>query len=63
MLEKLLSVEQAAPLLGWKPRTIYNKISKKELPLPFIKLHGGDVRFRPNDIELYLQSRIVKPVR
>jgi len=63
MLEKLLTIKEAAPLLGWEVSTIYNKISHKKMPLPFIKLPGGNIKFKPSEIEKYLERRTIRPVK
>lgn len=57
-LEDLLTVEQAAPKLGMAPGTIRNKIAKGQFKCPFIK--DGGIKFRPSDIEKYLESRTVR---
>jgi excisionase family DNA binding protein len=58
-MENLLTVSEAAPKIGWKPQTIYNKISKGEFPIAYIKLPGGDVRIKPSAIESFINKRTI----
>lgn len=59
---KLLKLSEAAPLLGLKKKTLYNQISEKKFPVPFIKLPGGGIRIKPSEIEKYLDKRTIKQV-
>ena len=61
-MEKLLSLKEAAPFIGWSAKTIQNKIYKKELKIAYVKLPGGEVMFKPSEIEKYQQQRTVLPV-
>lgn len=59
-IEKLLSVDEAAPYIGLTPGTIYVKICRGTMPVDFIKLAGGDIKFKPSAIEKYIESRTIK---
>ncbi len=56
-MEKLLSVNQLAGILGLKKTTIYEWVSNRKVP--FIKL-GKRVLFHPSDIEELIKTNRVK---
>ncbi len=56
-MEKLLSIREAADLLGLKVPTLYKKICSKTIP--YIKL-GGRVLFKESTLEEWVNSHIVK---
>ena len=63
MMEKLLSPEGLADLIGVKPKTVINNISDirtgKKLPStlpPLLEVPGAGARFRPKDVEAWLES-------
>lgn len=59
-LEDLLSVEEASKKIGMAVGTIYNRINNtKDFPIPFLKV-GKLLKFRPSDIQKYLESREIK---
>ncbi|MDA8215114.1 MAG: helix-turn-helix domain-containing protein [Nitrospiraceae bacterium] len=57
-MERLLSIEEMAEILGVKVSTLYAMTHYKKIP--FFKL-GKLVRFRLSDVESWLQSKMVKP--
>lgn len=60
MSEKLLTVKQVAERLGIKTGTVYNLVSRKQMPA--IKVFGA-LRFDPEDIERLIErGRINSPI-
>jgi len=59
--DKLLTIEDLAAKLRLNKRTIQNQIYAKTLGIPFIR-HGRSVRFKPSEVEKYLERRTVKPI-
>lgn len=57
-MEKLLNVKELAEVLGCKPGTIRKKC--QEGKLPFIRIDGRP-RFKPSDIERFIEMRRVYP--
>ncbi len=51
-MEKLLSVNQLADILGLKKITIYEKVRSNKIP--FVKL-GKRVLFQPSDVEGFIK--------
>jgi len=56
-MEKLLSVNQLADILGLKKITIYEWVRSNRIP--FVKL-GKRVLFQPSDIADYIKSKRVE---
>jgi excisionase family DNA binding protein len=60
-MEKLLTIEEAAELLGVKPRTIYEMTSergrKREHPLPVVKVNSKCLRFRRESLEAWTKEQ------
>lgn len=56
-LEDLLSVDEAAKKLGISPSAIYN--NRKTLSIPYIRI-GRLIRFRPSEIQKFLDKRTIK---
>lgn len=56
-LSPLLTVAQAAELLAVSRPTIYRLVRNQGLPVVRIT---ADIRFRPDDIEAWLDSRATK---
>lgn len=56
-MEKLLSVNQLADILGLRKITIYEWVRNNKIP--FIKL-GKRVLFYPNDIEEFIKTNRVE---
>jgi excisionase family DNA binding protein len=56
-MEKLLSADEIAELLGVKKSTIYQWTHQKYIP--HIKL-GNKVRFKPSQIDKWLEQRTYK---
>jgi excisionase family DNA binding protein len=55
--KELLTEKEAAELLRVSLRTMRNWRSERPARLPFILFEGGDVRYRADAIENYLNSR------
>lgn len=58
-MEKLLTLQEAAELLAVSPRTIYEMTSRRgrtrrEHPLPVIRLNSKCLRFREADLEAWV---------
>lgn len=60
-MEKLLTIDEVSKIIGYKTGTIYNQINQGKLKIPYIKLPGGDVRFKPSEVEKFIDRRTVKP--
>ena len=60
-MEKLLSVFEAAALLGLSPRTLYHLIARGEIPVQRVRRR---VMFRPSALERWLdmQARSTSPI-
>jgi excisionase family DNA binding protein len=54
-LSPLLTVQQCAELLAVSRPTIYRLV--RDDGLPVVRPTGNDIRFRPEDLEAWLQSR------
>lgn len=54
IFENLWKVEEVAEYLRMSPNTIYDKVHSKTIP--FLKI-GRLVRFRPNEIEKWLNKQ------
>ena len=50
---RLISVEEAAKLMGISSKTIYNELSKKHFPIR-AKRHGRRVLFDVRDVEAHI---------
>jgi excisionase family DNA binding protein len=57
-IQKLLSTEEVAILLGTKPQTLAIWRHKKRYCLPFVKI-GRLVKYRPQDVEKFVTERTV----
>lgn len=61
MEKLLLSVDEAAELLGVKRRTIYEMVSergrKRGHPLPVVKLNSKCLRFRRESLEAWVTEQ------
>ena len=51
--DEIMTVEEVAAYLKLSPGTIYNKVSRDEIP--FLKL-GGAVRFRRSEIDSWAEA-------
>lgn len=60
MSEPLLTVRQAADLLGTSAANLYQWIAAGTAPR-HIRLGKRAIRFRPEDIEAHLEERTVEP--
>ncbi|WP_310600049.1 helix-turn-helix domain-containing protein [Desulfobulbus sp.] len=58
---RLLSPEEAAAMLGTTPGVLSVWRSTHRYPLPWVKI-GRSVRYRPSDIEAFIDSRTISPV-
>jgi excisionase family DNA binding protein len=56
-LSPLLTVQQCADLLAVSRPTLYRLV--RDHGLPVIRPTGNDMRFRPEDIERWLEARTV----
>jgi excisionase family DNA binding protein len=54
MTERLLTTHEVAELLGFTTETILRKVRRGELPA--IKLPGGRIRYRPDELEAWLEE-------
>jgi len=57
-IQKLLSTEEVATILGTKPKTLIIWRHKKRYDLPFVKV-GRLVKYRPQDVEAFVNARTV----
>lgn len=60
MVEALLSEAAAAQRLGLSIKTLQGWRYRRTGP-PYVKV-GGAVRYRPTDLEAWLQARTITPV-
>ena len=58
-MDKLLTINEAAEVLQLKPSTIYMYVCQRKIP--FVKIQSS-VRFRPRDLEVWVERRFVKPL-
>jgi len=58
MKNKLLTVEEFAAEVGWKPSTVRQKIWRREIE--FIRM-GRCIRFRPETAERLIEDGTVRP--
>ena len=56
-LSPLLTVEQCAELLAVSRPTVYRLV--RDHGLPVVRSTGNDIRFRPEDLESWLEDRTV----
>ncbi len=54
--KKLLTINEVAQMLGWKPKTVRMKVWRRELE--FVKL-GRSVRFREETINRLIEGSVV----
>ena len=55
----LLTVQGVAEKLALSEKHVYRMCRLNRLP--FVRI-GGSLRFRPEDIDAWLESRVIKPV-
>ena len=55
----LLTVDQFAELTGWSPKTIRQKVWKREIE--FVRM-GRSIRFKPETLEKLIEHNTVPPV-
>lgn len=60
-MSNLLTIQQLADKVNFKPRTIKGWVQKRVVP--FKKMPGGDIRFDPDEIQRWLDNRSVKPLK
>jgi excisionase family DNA binding protein len=53
-MEKLLSVHEAATLLGLAPRTLYNLVARDQIPVQRVRRR---VMFRPSALDRWLDEQ------
>jgi len=56
--KKYWGVKEVAEYLGWDERTIYNKVSAREIPHYKV---GGSLRFIKEEIDAWVQTQKVEP--
>lgn len=61
MQHDLISLNEAAGLLGLAPKTLYNWKLDDKLPFPYYKI-GNRVKFKLSDIESYIEANKVPTV-
>ena len=54
-MEKLLNVHEAAALLGLSPRTVYNLVSRDQIPVQRVRRR---VMFRPSALDRWLDEQV-----
>jgi len=59
-MEQLLTVKEAAKLLGLSIKTLYSYTCARKLP--FIKIQSS-VRFKASDLESWIRKHAVEPIR
>ena len=58
-MEKLLDVNEASKFLELSPKTIYAYVCQKKIP--YVKIRSS-VRFRPSDLEAWVEKHYVQPI-
>ena len=59
--QQLLTTKEAAAILGVHHHTLTKARSYRTEPMiPFVRV-GGTVRYKPDDIEAYIESRTERP--
>ncbi len=58
--EPFLDPEEAAKALGVTPGTLAVWRSTERYLLPYLKI-GGKVKYRPKDIHLFIESKLITP--
>jgi excisionase family DNA binding protein len=56
----LLTTEQAAALLGMKPKTLIKWRFDKSVALPYVHF-GRSVRYKQSDVDKFVAANTVKP--
>ena len=56
MRNDLMTVEQFAAAMGWKPSTVYQKVWRREVE--FVRI-GRSVRFKPETVERLIEAGTV----
>lgn len=60
MVTKYRTTKDTSEQLGLSPKSLANsRSSGKGINLPFIKMGNGSVRYRQEDIDEYMESRLV----
>ena len=62
-MRSLMSLAQAATWLGLQPRTLYNQRYRGELPGCLGIKVNGVVRYRPEDLESYIDHQAARETR
>jgi len=55
MNEKLMTVGEVAKFLGYKPKGVYLLVAEKRIPV--VKISRRALRFRPSEIEAWLNAK------
>ncbi|SRR5260370_15765175 len=58
-MEKLLSAQEVADLLGMHPKTLYKRLRENRIALTFVRLSSRSIAFRPKEVETYLSTHEV----
>ncbi|MEW6740909.1 MAG: helix-turn-helix domain-containing protein [Nitrospirota bacterium] len=61
MTERLITVDEVAEMLGFTTQGVYSLVFKKKIPA--VKISKRALRFRPSDIEAWLQEKTQQPVQ
>jgi excisionase family DNA binding protein len=59
-MKPLLDIDQCSDLVNLKKSTLYKKVCKREIP--FVKINGS-LRFRPEEIEEWIEEKSVEALR
>lgn len=59
MFRRLLTVNEFATAVGWKPSTVRQKVWRREIE--YVKL-GRSVRFKPETAERLIESGTILPI-
>lgn len=60
--ENLLTVTQLAKRLGMSPQWVRDHIERRHPRIPCVRL-GSSIRFRPSDIDQFIDQQALAPVR
>jgi excisionase family DNA binding protein len=57
--ERLLTVDELAELVGWKPATVRQKVWRRQIE--FVRV-GRSIRFRPESVEKLIERGTVAAI-
>jgi predicted DNA-binding transcriptional regulator AlpA len=61
-MQALLSSKEAAAALGLRSQTLVAWRSQRRAGPPYLRVGNRSIRYRLEDIQMYLEGRIVRPV-